>query len=299
MIYRGMDRAALDAAYNNTAAVGQAKRDAYVAGWTKRSEAIRTTPGARLDLRYGEGARHRLDVFPCGAPAAPTLVYIHGGYWQMNDKEPYAFLGEGLLRAGFHLALMEYTLAPAARLDQIVNQFLKAVRPTHPNLQPRSIHEILLEVLKVLQPEIANRDVLVEKELQRDLPNVLADSDQMKQVFFNIIRNSLQAMTRGGILHLRTELLADRVAIAIRDTGGGIPSDVLQHIFEPYFTTKNEGSGLGLMIVQRVVREHGGLVEVSSEQGRGTTFRILLPVAEKSVRLLGTEAEPVASKRVA
>ena len=64
MIYRGMDRAALDAAYNNTAAVGQAKRDAYVAGWTKRSDAIRTTPGARIDLRYGEGARHRLDVFP-------------------------------------------------------------------------------------------------------------------------------------------------------------------------------------------------------------------------------------------
>ena len=127
MIYRGMDRAALDAAYNNTAAVGQAKRDAYVAGWTKRSDAIRTTPGARLDLRYGEGARHRLDVFPCGAPAAPTLVYIHGGYWQMNDKEPYAFLGEGPLRAGFHLALVEYTLAPAARLDQIVSEVRRSV----------------------------------------------------------------------------------------------------------------------------------------------------------------------------
>ena len=127
MLYRGMDRAALDAAYNNTAAVGQAKRDAYVADWTKRSQANRTAPGARLDLRYGVGPRHRLDVFPAGAPAAPTLVYIHGGYWQMNDKEPYAFLGEGLRGAGFNLALIEYTLAPAARLDQIVGEVRSAV----------------------------------------------------------------------------------------------------------------------------------------------------------------------------
>jgi arylformamidase len=127
MLYRGMDRATLDAAYNNTAAVGQAKRDDYVAGWTTRSEVIRKTPGARLDLRYGDGARHRLDAFPCGTPGAPTLVYIHGGYWQMNDKEPYAFLGEGLLPAGFNLALLEYTLAPAARMDQIVDEVRRAV----------------------------------------------------------------------------------------------------------------------------------------------------------------------------
>ena len=127
MLYRGMDRATLDAAYNNTAAVGQAARDAYVAGWTRRSAAIRARGDARLDLRYGDGARHRLDVFPCGRPAAPTLIYIHGGYWQMNDKEPYAFLGEGLLPAGFNLALVEYTLAPAARMDAIVGEVRQSV----------------------------------------------------------------------------------------------------------------------------------------------------------------------------
>jgi acetyl esterase/lipase len=127
MLYRGMDRAALDAAYNNTAAVGQAKRDEYVDDWSKRSDVIRQTPGAKIDLRYGDGARHRLDVFPCGKPGAPTLAYIHGGYWQTNDKEPYAFLGEGLLAAGFNLALIEYTLAPAARMDQIVSEVRRAV----------------------------------------------------------------------------------------------------------------------------------------------------------------------------
>jgi acetyl esterase/lipase len=121
-----MDREALDAAYNNTAAVGLPKRDQYVAGWTARSDAVRQRGGA-LDLRYGDGPRQRLDFFPCGRSSAPTLAYIHGGYWQMNDKEPYAFFGEALLPAGFNLAVIEYTLAPAARLDQIVGEVRAAV----------------------------------------------------------------------------------------------------------------------------------------------------------------------------
>jgi acetyl esterase/lipase len=115
-----MDRAALDAAYNNTAAVGIAKRDQYVAGWASRGEAVRRSRDAKIDLRYGSAPRQRLDIFPCGRPGTPTLAYIHGGYWQMNDKDPYAFFGEVLLPAGFNLALIEYTLAPEARMDQIV-----------------------------------------------------------------------------------------------------------------------------------------------------------------------------------
>jgi acetyl esterase/lipase len=127
MLYRGMDREALDAAYDNTAAVGAARRHRYVADWSARSDAFRRAWGGRIDLRYGVGARQRLDLFACGRPAAPTLVYIHGGYWQFNDKEPYAFLGEALLPAGFNLALVEYTLAPAARMDQITDEIRRAV----------------------------------------------------------------------------------------------------------------------------------------------------------------------------
>jgi arylformamidase len=120
MLYRGMDRAALDAAYNNTAAVGQVKRDQYVADWIARSDALRQARPARMNQQYGDGGRQRVDMFECGRPGAPTLVYIHGGYWQMNDKEPYTFIGEGMLAAGINLAMMEYTLAPAARMDAIV-----------------------------------------------------------------------------------------------------------------------------------------------------------------------------------
>jgi len=127
VIYRGMDRTALDAAYNNTAAVGLARREAYVAGWAARSDAVRAARQGLIDVPYGDGPRQRLDVFPCGRPGAPTLVYVHGGYWQMNDKEPYAFVAEGVLPAGFNLALVEYTLAPAARLDGIVAETRAAV----------------------------------------------------------------------------------------------------------------------------------------------------------------------------
>jgi acetyl esterase/lipase len=126
-LYRGMDRAALDAAYDNTAHVGPAARDRYVADRTARSDALRARLDGRRDLPYGDGARQRLDFFPCGAAGAPTLAFVHGGYWQRNDKEPSAFLGEGLLPAGFNLALVEYTLAPAARLDQIVAEVRAAV----------------------------------------------------------------------------------------------------------------------------------------------------------------------------
>lgn len=127
MLYRGLDRAALDAAYNNGAAVGLARRDAYAAARVARSEEFRTTHAGRIDLRYGDGARQRLDVYAAGAAAAPTLVFIHGGYWQQNDKEPFAYLGGGVLPAGFNFVNVEYTLAPAARMDAIVAEVRAAV----------------------------------------------------------------------------------------------------------------------------------------------------------------------------
>jgi len=124
MLYRGMDRAQLDAAYNNSAAVPE--RDAIVAGWATRSAAVRREREGHFDLKYGETPRERLDLF-LAAPNAPTLAFIHGGYWQMFDKEPFAFLAEGLLPNGINLALVEYTLAPAARMDRIVGELRRSV----------------------------------------------------------------------------------------------------------------------------------------------------------------------------
>jgi acetyl esterase/lipase len=126
MLYRGMDRAQLDAAYNNSAAVPE--RDAIVADWAARSARVRREYSGRLDLAYGETPRERLDLFLAADPKAPTLAFIHGGYWQMNDKESFAFFAEGLLPLGINLAVIEYTLAPAARLDRIVAEVRRAGR---------------------------------------------------------------------------------------------------------------------------------------------------------------------------
>ncbi len=125
MLYRGMDRVQLDAAYNNSAAVPE--RDAIVVGWASRSAAVRRERTGHFDLRYGETPRERLDLFLATDPKAPTLAFIHGGYWQSNDKETFAFLAEGLLPNGINLALVEYTLAPAARMDRIVAELRRAV----------------------------------------------------------------------------------------------------------------------------------------------------------------------------
>src|SRR5579859_5472362 len=172
------------------------------------------------------------------------------------------------------------------RLDQIINQFLHAIRPTQPELQPTTVNEVITETLALLEREVGDRDILVERELAEGLPRILLDRAQLKQAFYNIIKNALQAMRSGGILRIRTEADGTHVTISFIDSGHGIAPEQIGQLFEPYFTTKQNGTGLGLMIVQRIVREHGGTIEVESDKDRGTTFRIKLPIHEKRTRLL-------------
>ena len=214
-------------------------------------------------------------------------------------------LGNPLNSLNIHLQLMERELKslPAAkasrlrkdlgvareeivRLDRIINQFLRAIRPTQPDLQRAAVNEIVTESLALLEREINDRDILVELELADHLPQCLADRAQLQQAFYNLIKNALQAMRAGGILRIRTEAGPDHVAISFMDTGHGIAPDHIGRVFEPYFTTKSNGTGLGLMIVQRIVREHGGTLDVESDPGRGTTVRLKLPLTEKRTRLL-------------
>ncbi len=102
----------------------------------------------------------------------------------------------------------------------------------------------------------------------------------------NLIKNAMHAMTRDGRLTLATGVTGEGVWVSVADTGGGIPQEKINQIFQPFFTTKKKGTGLGLMIVQRIVREHGGRIEVESNVGAGTTFRIWLPLRERQPRLL-------------
>jgi arylformamidase len=124
-IYRGMDRKTLDAAYDNTGAVKESQ--AYRERWLKVSAALRAADAAKCDLRYGPRPRATLDYFPCGTTGAPLFMFIHGGYWQRNEKERFSFTALGPLARGINVAVPGYTLAPEARLTDIVAEIRAAL----------------------------------------------------------------------------------------------------------------------------------------------------------------------------
>ena len=173
-----------------------------------------------------------------------------------------------------------------ARLDSIVTQFLRAIRPSQPQLRPENINTIVEETVRFFTPEIQDRDMVVEQELRSDLPLLQIDRDQMKQAFYNVIKNSLEAMKRRGILRIRTDMDDTHVVIGFIDTGGGMSAENLGRVFDPYFTTKPSGTGLGLLIVRRIVREHGGELSIESSEGKGLALTIRLPYLDKRVRML-------------
>lgn len=172
------------------------------------------------------------------------------------------------------------------RLDFIVTQFLRAVRPSIPQVQREDVNAVVREAVSFLAGELEDRGVLVEFELADGLPAILLDRDQMKQAFYNVLKNAGQAMKTGGVLRVRTEATAGMVLISFEDNGGGISAENLSKVFDPYFTTKSSGSGLGLMIVRRIVREHGGEVGLQSDEGRGLTVSIRLPTSDRRVQML-------------
>ncbi len=172
------------------------------------------------------------------------------------------------------------------RLDSIVTQFLKAIRPSRPQLRPENVNTIVEEAVRFFTPELQDREIVVEQELRSDLPLLQLDRDQMKQAFYNVIKNSVEAMHRHGTLRIRTDLADTHVIVRFVDTGGGMSAENLSRVFEPYFTTKPSGSGLGLLIVRRIVREHGGELSIESSQGRGLTLTIRLPFIDKRIRML-------------
>ena len=173
-----------------------------------------------------------------------------------------------------------------SRLDMIITQFLSAIRPSEPALVAENVEDVLKETLNLIRQDVEDRKITVEIERPDRVPKIKLDRNQIKQAFFNVMRNALQAMPDGGSLRIVLEVSDSFVAIAFQDTGSGIAADDLGRIFEPYHTTKTEGSGLGLMVVQRIVQDHGGEIDIVSKPGGGTSFTILLPRAERRVRML-------------
>jgi PAS domain S-box-containing protein len=172
------------------------------------------------------------------------------------------------------------------RLDGIITNFLEAIRPRPPDLAELNLADVLAEVLAFEQQQLSDRGIIVEAETAGDLPPVLADRNQVKQVFFNLLKNALEAMQPGGRLRIRARTDDDHVILAFGDSGSGIKQEDLARLFQPYHTTKPGGHGLGLMIVQRIMREHGGEIGIESKEGVGTVVTLHFPRKDRRVRML-------------
>lgn len=179
------------------------------------------------------------------------------------------------------------------RIDQLMEQLLNLSRPHALQLRPLNIHEILDQVLLLEEDAREGAPIAVHKHFDPSLPLIRGDRSQLAQLFLNLVKNAVQAMPDGGDLFVTTRMETDFhirepgkerekfIWVDIRDTGAGITEENLPHIFSPFFTTKNRGTGLGLAVCHRIVKEHGGMIRVDSRRGEGTTFKVSLPVARE------------------
>ena len=172
------------------------------------------------------------------------------------------------------------------RIADINRGFLNAMRPIRPNLVPGTLADPLKDTLKVMKTQIEDRRISVLLDLPPALPPAGLDHAQMEQVFFNLIKNALEAMKDGGELAIALDSDDDAVTASFRDTGNGMTPEAVAALFEPYRTTKQSGTGLGLMVSRRIVRAHGGEIDVESKAGSGTKFTVRIPRLEKRVRRL-------------
>ena len=177
-------------------------------------------------------------------------------------------------------------LHQVARLDGIIRGFLAALRPAKPNLMPGSVADPLTSCLHTLKPQFEDRRISVTLDIPSALPTVAFDPNQMEQVFFNLLKNALEAMRDGGEIVIAVDSDDNDVIITVRDSGAGMTNEQLAHLFEPYSTTKSGGSGLGLMVTLRIVHDHGGTIAAESEPGKGSVFTIRLPRIERRIREL-------------
>lgn len=172
---------------------------------------------------------------------------------------------------------LEIILDEIDRVNNIVEEFMVLAKPKAVELEEKNIIPIVQNVVSMLNFEARKRNVKLEFHADQDIVQIECDENRLKQVFLNFIKNGIEAMPDGGDLRVKTEIQDGDVLISIQDTGVGIPPDTLKKIGEPFYTTKKNGNGLGLMVSFKIIESHNGKVYIESEQNKGTTFKILLP----------------------
>ncbi|MCX7819155.1 MAG: ATP-binding protein, partial [Kiritimatiellae bacterium] len=185
------------------------------------------------------------------------------------------------------------------RIDMVVNRLLDFARPVQPTLTPLHLHEVLAQTLRLIDPRRRARNIRTIADLQADDDRILGDRALLEQVFVNLCFNAIEAMPHGGTLTLSSALVQvdsgqrdlwgqqiflRRLRVSVRDTGIGIPPDVLPRIFDPFFTTKADGSGLGLTIAHGILQEHHATIDIESRPGAGTVVHVFFQPLETAAQ---------------
>lgn len=223
------------------------------------------------------GVAHEL-----GNPLNSLTIHLQLMQRQIKNLSAVDTAKEEKLKKSLDVALSE-----VERLDGIINNFLQAIRPQRPNLSDVDLMRALEEVIELQSPELADAGVKVDISISETLPIVSADYNQIKQVYFNLIKNAREAIDKtSGTIKVEARSDDKYVYIAIGDTGKGIKKEHLSKVFRPYFTTKKEGHGLGMMIVQKIMDDHGGQIGIDSHSGVGTVVTLQFPKKHQKQKML-------------
>ncbi len=176
-----------------------------------------------------------------------------------------------------YLSFIELILKEIKRINEIIEQFLTLSRPFQLHLRVSSLQGVLKDLMTLFYEEVSSLGIKLQMEIPEDLPLIKMDPEKLTQAFINIMKNGIQAMGNGGILRLESRALKEWVEVIITDSGSGIPSDQMEKIFNYYYTTKENGVGLGLPIAHRIIEAHRGQLEIESQVGVGTRVRVRLP----------------------
>ena len=177
---------------------------------------------------------------------------------------------------GEYDSLLKIVSNEVCRVNQIIEQFLRFARPPRLQLAVVNMMELLNDVTLQIKSQAEVKGIQLEARIE-SLPEMKVDKTQMKQALLNLLLNAIEATRAGGMIYFNAYAKAQDVRIEIADTGVGIPAENLSKIFDLYFTTKDTGTGIGLPLVNRIITEHGGRIEVSSQEGKGTTFVLSIP----------------------
>lgn len=197
-----------------------------------------------------------------------TVDYLQSNLSPENPEKRYEFF-----------KLSDHLKSELGRINTIVEGFMRLTKPNLFNFRQDDINAVVRDAVTLFENEVSKEGVKIHTELDKNIPPVVIDRDKMNQVFHNLVINAIEAMPRGGEITIRSRHSANNmVEVGVFDTGVGIPDEDMEGIFSPYFTTKKQGFGLGLSLIQNIIHRHKGRVSVTSEKGVGTKIIIQLPV---------------------